>query len=307
MNQKPAPPTLLLGAAMWGWTIPRAACFGLLDYFYGQGFREVDGATNYPINKKIEDFRKAENILLEWIRANQVQDLKVCMKVGSINNLRTPEINLSKSFLLMLLDEYRNLFGPNLDTFMIHWDNRPEEGPARESLEALQIAREMGLRVGLSGIRHPEVYARLNESFGIKFRIQAKHNILQSDYARYRPFHGRAAFITYGINAGGMKLDQKEYHAGSTLKARGGNTEAEHPLAGPLRAILRQASQKEGRPQAVNFNHCGMAFSFYSPDVEGILLGASSLEQLKDSIGFYRALTTYDYRDLYKNLRSIAQ
>lgn len=298
-------PTLILGTALWGWTIPRATCFGLLDHFYQAGFREVDGATNYPINKKIEDFRKAENILLEWIQANQVQDLKAMMKVGSINNLRTPENNLSKSFLLMLLDEYRNLFGPNLDTLMIHWDNRPEENKIRESLEALAIAREKGLRIGLSGIRHPEAYARLNETFGMDFRIQIKHNILHSDYPRYQAFHGRAGFITYGINAGGIKLDPKEYHEGSSLKARGGNAGAEHPLAAPLQAILRQANRKEERPAVSTFNHCGMAFACHSPDVEGILLGTSKAAQLEDSIDFYRALTTYDYRDLYQRLKEL--
>ncbi|HQU59544.1 MAG TPA: aldo/keto reductase [Saprospiraceae bacterium] len=304
MNE-PHAPTLVLGTAMWGWTISPPTCFDLLDHFYQEGFREVDSATNYPINKKPEDFRKAEAILQEWIQVNNIQDLKVMMKVGSINNLRTPENNLSKSFLLILLDEYGNLFGPNLDTLMIHWDNRSEENEIRESLEALKIAQEAGLRAGLSGIKHPEIYARINEVIGLKFRIQIKHNVLYSDYPRYESLHGRAGFIPYGINAGGIKLDPKAYNESSSLKARGGNTEEEHPIAAPLRAILGQANQIKGRPAVSNFNHCGMAFAFHSPDVEGILLGASRVSQLAESIGFYRALSTYGYLDLYQSLNSL--
>ncbi|MCB9288373.1 MAG: aldo/keto reductase [Lewinellaceae bacterium] len=298
-------PTLILGTAMWGWTTPRAACFELLDDFYRHGFREVDGATNYPINKRPEDFRKAENILLEWIKAHEIKDLKVMMKVGSINNMRTPENNLSKSFLLMLLDEYRNLFGSNLDTFMIHWDNRAAEAEIRESLEALARARELGVRAGLSGIKHPEAYAQLNKEFGFNFRIQFKHNILQSDYPRYKPFHGKAGFITYGINAGGIKLDPKEYGRGSSLMARGGKTEEEPAIARPLKAILGKATRAEGRPGVSSFNHCGMTFAYHSPDVTGILLGASTSKQLKDSLEFFSALKTYNYRDLYERLKEL--
>ncbi|MCB0595868.1 MAG: aldo/keto reductase [Lewinellaceae bacterium] len=302
-----SPPTLLLGTAMWGWTVPRATCFDLLDRFYRQGFREVDGATNYPINKNPEDFRKAEGILLEWIKANGVQDLKATMKVGSINNLRTPDNNLSKSFLLMLLDEYRNEFGPNLDTFMIHWDNRQEEASIRESLEALAAARKAGLRAGLSGIKHPEAYARLNRDFEMDFRIQIKHNLLYSDYARYQPFHRNAGFIAYGINAGGIKLAPESYREDSSLKARGGNTLEEHPLAGPLRAILQEANQKMGRPAVSSFNHCGMAYAFYYPEIEGILLGVSRPGQLEDSLDLYNALKTCDYRDLYQKLKELSE
>jgi len=300
-------PTLILGTAMWGWTTPRDTCFALLDRFYEAGFREVDGATNYPINKSPEDFRKAEGILLEWIKAHEAPDLRVMMKVGSINNLRTPENNLSKSFLLMLLDEYRNEFGDNLDTFMIHWDNRSGEKEIRESLEALDIAREQGLRIGLSGIKHPEVFARLNEEFGFGLRIQIKHNLLYSDYSRYPLFHGRAGFIAYGINAGGIKLDPSQYHEKSSLRVRGGNTKEEHPKAAPLRAILQQANQDSGRLPASTFNHCGMAYAFHSPDIEGILLGTSKPEQLEDSLHFYDALRTHSYQDLYQSLKELAK
>jgi aryl-alcohol dehydrogenase-like predicted oxidoreductase len=279
-------PTLLLGTAMWGWTIPRSTCFSLLDVFYQSGFREVDTAVNYPINQRPEDFRAAEGILAEWIRVHGIKDLKVTMKVGSLNNLRTPEHNLSKSFLLMNLEDYRHRFGSNLDTFMIHWDNRSEEAEIRETMEALIKVRDFALRVGLSGIRFPDIYAQINSApdFGFDFRIQIKHNWMQSDYGRYLKFHGRRCFVAYGIMGGGLKIEQGAYSETSTWRVRGGDPGREPDAA------LRLRLWKESNPDAPGLPELAMLFSAYSPDMEGILIGPSSVEQLGESIGVYRRL-----------------
>lgn len=300
-------PGLILGTAMWGWTVPEKHCFALLDEHYNRGFRQVDGATNYPINKRPEDFRKSENILLEWIGANGIRDLKVMMKIGSVNNMRSPEHNLNKSFLLMNLDDYRFRFGNNLDTLMIHWDNRSDKSLVLESLEALKQARDLGLRIGLSGIRHPEVYAQLNEGFSFNFSIQMKHNLLHSDYQSYQAFHGQNCFIAYGINAGGIKMDTSEYSGVSSFEARGGNTKVRHPIVAPLLKIIKKANSKKGAKAVKNFNHCGMTFAFYSPDISGILLGPSKVAQLKESLDFFEDLKNGSYFDLYTELKHLAE
>ncbi len=292
---------------MWGWTTPRDRCFDLLDRFYAAGLREVDAATNYPINKQPEDFRRSETILLEWINAHGVSDLKVMMKVGSLNNMRTPDHNLTRSFLLLNLDDYRFRFGDNLDTLMIHWDNRSDAGAIRETLEALSVAHEYHLRVGLSGVRHPEVYAAENRAYQLDFRIQIKHNLLHSDYHRYPQFHGRRRFITYGINAGGIKLNPAEYHDHSSLAVRGGDVSSAHPITTPLETLLTDANRNAKRPAVQSFNHCGLCFAYHSPDIGGILIGPSRTEQLDDSLAFFRALATNDYRELYQKLRALHQ
>ena len=286
MSNSSGLPTLLLGTAMWGWTIPRSTCFSLLDVFYQSGFREVDTAVNYPINQRPEDFRAAEGILMEWIRTHGVKDLKVTMKVGSLNNLRTPEHNLSKSFLLMNLEDYRHRLGSNLDTFMIHWDNRSEEAEVRETMEALIKVRDFGLRVGLSGIRFPDIYAQINSApdFGFDFRIQIKHNWMQSDYGRYVKFHGRRCFVAYGIMGGGIKMDKSEYQENSTWKVRGGEPGKEPDAAGQLRSWLAKNPDAPGLPKLA------MLFVAKSPDLEGMVLGPSSVVQLKDSISMYHHL-----------------
>ena len=203
---------LLLGTAQWGWTVSKSEAFQLLDSWLAAGNKGIDAATNYPINKLPEQFRAAEKILLEYIQAHGLQDLQVTMKVGSVNNMRTPEINLSPSFLHMIATEYQRVFTSNLQTVMLHWDNRSDEQEIRQTAEALlQIRQNLGLQPGLSGIKHPEIYAPSLKDLGLVADIQVKHNVLQSDISRYTPIYSGASgdehrFFAYGINAGGRKL-----------------------------------------------------------------------------------------------------
>lgn len=288
---------LLLGTAMWGWTVGRPVCFDLLDTFYAAGLRRIDAAVNYPINKNPEDFRAAEHILLEWIQAHGIRDLKITMKLGSLNNLRSPEHNLSKSFLLLNLDDYRYRLGSNWDTLMIHWDNRDDPVAIAETIEALAIARDAGLQIGLSGIRHPELYAGLNSQagFNFDFHIQIKHNFLHSDHARYRVFHGSRRFSAYGIHAGGLKPDVSAYRSDSSLKARGGDVQTMMPEVEQWRQLI------EKQPRPLGFYEAALMFAAAHPDMEGIVVGPSSQAQLLDTIYTWKNLDTKACATLYSD------
>lgn len=279
--------------------------FLAFGYMVCSWFQEVDTATNYPIDKNPDHFRLAEKLLHEWSVAHGVSDLRVMMKVGSVNNLFTPEHILKESFILMMIDEYSNLFRTNLDTVMVHWDNREDESEIRETFEALSTANQNGFRVGLSGIRYPDTYAQVNQEFGYDFRIQMKHNVLHSDYQRYKSFHGKKRFIAYGINAGGIKLNKSAYAVESSLKARGGNITDEPPILEKIRSLISEANEQKGRTQITTFNQIGMIYSFHHAEMQGILLGTSRVEQLKQSIDFYQLLKTGTYSDVYLSLQKI--
>ncbi len=300
---------LILGTAMWGWTTSPAMAMTLLDQFYAAGGRAVDTATNYPINKNPADFRQAERLLADWIRAHGINDLALTVKVGSINNLRTPDNNLSKSFLLLNLDQYQALFGSNLRTFMLHWDNRDDEAGIRETLEALALAAARGLQPGLSGIRFPEIYHRLNQAadLGLDFYIQIKHNLLQSDYSRYHYFHGQRRFVAYGINAGGVKLNPADYGPAASLIARGGQAAQPLPLLDELQQWLAAKAAGERRVLPGNMNQLGMLYACYQPDMAAIVIGPSSPGQLAETLAWATALQHTDYSDLYRELVEMAQ
>jgi aryl-alcohol dehydrogenase-like predicted oxidoreductase len=282
MNIQNHSPKLLLGTAMWAWTIPKPTAFSILDAFYSEGFRAVDCATNYPINQISDDFRGAETILAEWIRAHGVQDLEVMMKVGSLNNMRTPDHNLNPSFLMMAAEQYRHLLDKNLHTFMIHWDNRDQQSEVNETINTLQNIHNQGVNIGLSGIKHPELYQQV----GLDVVIQMKHNLIQSDYDRYAAFHGKRCFIAYGINAGGLKLNREEYAENSSLKMRGGNTETEHPRITKLKSDIQRLGLN-----IQDFSEIALTYAYSHPDMYGILVGPSNATQLKNTIHQYRALS----------------
>ncbi len=288
---------LLLGTAQWGWTMSERQAFEVLDAFYESGFRQIDTATNYPINKVENDFRKAEKIISTWLKINKISDLKVMMKIGSLNNLRTPDCNLTPSFLLMSLEYYRNLFQENLNTLMLHWDNREEETAIRASFEALQVIHNQGFSVGLSGIKNPSLYAAINANFDFNFYIQVKHNILQSDYARYAPFHGKARFIAYGINAGGVKLDVSAYQENSVLAVRGGDLNNDNEKLKALNDILAKANQDKNRPPISEFFQLGM-IHVANKGIESCLVAPSNPSQWKTTLEFYQTLQQFDYQSI---------
>lgn len=297
---------LILGTALWAWTIPRSQAFKLLDDFYAAGFRWIDGATNYPINKQAADFRAAESILHEWIKAHGITDLKVLMKIGSINNLYTPENNLHPSFIQIIYNEYLHLFGDQLAEVMIHWDNRDEPEEIRSTLEALDRIREDGVRIGLSGIKHPAIYHELNTSFRFDWDIQLKHNLVSSDYHRYAAFHGRPRFMAYGINAGGLKFPTSSYRQDSSTAVRNVPTEKYQELVRQIASTLEHYNAQSSLAPLTRFNECSMVYTYYSPDIKGILIGPSKNEQLHSTLAFFQQLQAGQHEKLYHQLATLS-
>jgi len=300
-------PEIVLGSAMWGWTVPKTRAFELLDAYYSAGFRRIDAATNYPINKQAGDFRRSEQILMEWIKVNGIRDLSVLMKVGSLSNMGLPDHNLKPAFLLYNWRYYQGFLGENLGGLMIHWDNRVEVSLIAESLAILQQINEAGLEVGFSGVKHPDIYAKLNETLQLSFLIQLKHNLTYSDYPRYAPLHDAGRFYAYGINGGGIKLNGKSYHSDSSLKVRGGDIEGSMTISKNLSSRLAVYNKQYPDRAIHKMNEAAMAFALQSPGLAGILIGPSRLAQLNDSLAFYRKVQQGHYLNLFSILLEIHQ
>ena len=141
---------LVLGSAMWGWNVSEIECYKILDVYYEEGFRSFDCATNYPINKNPNSFRKSENILCNWIKDNKINDLKINIKIGSldnkgssINNLNKSSINSKPKFVLIDNIEFLNvnsinallkiLEEPNENTFFLLINNNKKILPTLKS------------------------------------------------------------------------------------------------------------------------------------------------------------------------------
>lgn len=271
---------------MWGWTTPKDVCHQILDFFYESGYRKVDAATNYPINKMANDFRKGEQILQEWILAHQIKDLEVCMKVGSLNNMKSPEHNLSASFLLFNREQYRQMLGSNLACFMIHWDNRNDSIAIQETLQTLASIQREGLRIGFSGLAHPEIYQAHWADYLLESPwLQLKHNLLYSDRPRYGQLADECTTFAYGLNAGGLKLSSEQYIASSALVVRSGQENPDRPPVIDGLLALRQKWQSLPEAPALNeFYQAALLFGVKSPGIDGLILGGSSKAQLQQNL-----------------------
>jgi aryl-alcohol dehydrogenase-like predicted oxidoreductase len=267
------------------------------------GLSAVDAATNYPINKVPEDFRLSEKILKEFVDAHGVNTLQITMKLGSTDNMRSPENNLAPSFLEMMTEEYLRLFGANLHGIMIHWDNRNDSSAISETLDVLtRMHDQHGLKPGLSGLAHPSAYLEAMQEYSLPTDLQLKHNVLQSDLKKYQEFKPEQfRFCTYGINAGGVKLDGK-YGENSSYLARGGKPEASRQLLEAIQAELEDWTLAAVRPPIKNMNQLGLIFNSMTPEIQAFLLGVSSIPQLRQTLEFLRDLEVFDYTDVYEKI-----
>ena len=301
----------MLGTAQWGWTVSKSEAFQLLDAWLKAGHRRVDCATNYPINRNPDDFRAAEKILETYLQAHGLRDLEITQKIGSLDNMRSPDINLAPSFIQMMTEEYQRLYGENLACVMLHWDNRDSAEEIRETLIALQqLQKERKIRPGLSGIAHPKAYVEANAELGLSFEIQLKHNVLQSDLERYAPLRHSITpetphqYFAYGINGGGLKLEAP-YPSDSTFLARGGQPEKVLPLLEKISATLADWNTAFVRPPVKTMNHIGLIYAGLNPQLNGLLLGVSSLPQLRETLDFWRNFEVFDYSDVFSSLKKI--
>ena len=296
---------IILGTAMWGWTIKKEECFKLLDLFYDEGYRYIDVAPNYPINNDQKYFRYAENILLEWINSNKVVDLKIITKIGSYDNTGTSKNNLSFSFILMNFNYYEDKFGKNLDNIMVHWDNRGSRSSIFSTIEALELIKLRGVNIGLSGIKNPELYFESKSKTILKCTFELKHNIFSSTYDRYKKFHKTSNFFIYGINENGIKIN-KVYKAKSNLVVRGKNQNLKRyddTLKKIDKYIIRYSEFKDW--EIKTFNQIGMIYGYNTPWVNGVIVGPTNLSKLKDTIRFYKQLVLKDSGNIYKAIKKI--
>lgn len=294
--------SLVLGTALWGWTVSRKMAFDLLEEFYDAGGRAIDTAVNYPINKVPGDFGASLALLEQWCCAHGVTDLQVTLKVGSIKNDATAANDLSAPALTATLDRPRQVLDSNLAVIMVHWDNRYDPATIDETLDVLRSVRWEGFDIGLSGIRHPEMYHRQAPDLADIWQIQIKHNLLSDEaYRHYNLFHGVRRFYAYGINAGGISFGKKHTETSSrTVRGLLGDNDLS-----PFRAFI-EALPPDSPLVPESFNQLSMLYTHNSPDMAGLIIGPSRVSQLKESLVFHARLRETDTHAIYRALKALA-
>ena len=280
---------LILGTAMWGWKIEKNICFQLLDKFYDKGFRCVDTATNYPINNSPKSFRDAENIIAEWININGISDLKIIMKIGSVDNSGGSKNNLSFSYLLMNKEYYISKFHHNLWMLMVHWDNRKKKERIMETVNALTIFHKENIGIGLSGIKYPEIYYNIFNDKGLKPSIECKHNLYESHIDRYRKYFTNNIIYTYGANMGGLNL-KNEYSDQSSIVFRCIDSSKYCEFINRINSTIAKYNN-ELPMKITTLNQLSLIEILFNDQINGLIIAPSKLNQLNSTLSDYEILS----------------
>lgn len=280
---------LVLGTALWGWGIERREAYQLLEHFLQSGGSIVDTATNYPINKHKEDFGLAVSWMADWVQQHGDSSLELIVKTGSRDNMGSPDVNLTPDHIERTADALRNQFASALSCISIHWDNRADDehqmAAIVQTVEAMSKLEQAGLSIGLSGIKHPELYFKADPALAEKWIIQVKENFMtRAARETYQIWFPKAKYLAYGINLGGLKIEAPKTNSSIELR----QINIPQLLTERLGYFLNSDHGFEPRP--VTLNELALAGTYVNPALSGVVIGPRNLEQLENTLAYWELL-----------------
>lgn len=280
---------IILGTALWGWRVTRVEAFKLIESLSKNGEVIIDTATNYPINKCKNDFGLAVRWLTEWTQVHRNDKLSIIVKLGSKNNLGGPEVDLSPKNIIETTKRLRDAFGCSLSCISVHWDNRSDTAQdcitISQTVDAMREIQETGLSIGLSGIKDPGSYFRSDPSLSRKWVIQVKENFLtDASRKRYQPVFPGAKYFAYGINMGGVKIDNKK--TVNSKNPRG--IIIDEFFIEKIRKLHKAAKSIE--PFPITLNQLSLAFTHCNDSLAGVIIGPTTIKQLEETVDFWNHL-----------------
>ncbi len=286
---------ICLGTAMWGWSVAEISAFKIMDSFYDNGGRYIDSALNYPINAQPEDQGAALLIIAKWLKKNNINDLKLMIKIGSLDNSHTSTNNLTPEALQKSVSVLSDRFNTNIYNVMIHWDNRDAWKDIFESLIGLKKSCDkVHCRLGLSGIRHIESYktALLNAEVN-SLDIQVKSNFLFQGEKHYSAILDDFAdnairFWGYGISGSGLKLSAEEYKKDSYVSLVRSSDYHRQMLSPEMIKSMRLFIEQT--PFVNNIYHLSILIAENNPLLYGYMISPSKIEQLDDIFHFRKLI-----------------
>lgn len=287
---------LVLGTALWGWGIERHEAYKILEKFVECGGSMVDTATNYPINKRADDHGLALKWLAEWLSVNGLP-LSIMIKIGSVDNMGSETTNLTSDNILHSADHFRDKLGEAFSSIAIHWDNRSIEDNRNHDIEntvsAMTALEASGIAIGLSGIKYPELYYKANPALSEKWIIQVKENATTcADRERYQCFFPQAKYLAYSINLGGVKIEAPRHDSSIALR----DIHIPQSTIDKLVDFLKSDHGLEPKPNSLN--ELALIQSYMNPALSGVIISPRNVEQLVDTLCFWKKLQKLNYDEM---------
>ena len=287
---------LCLGTATFGKQTDESASQQILDKAAEAGINFIDTADAYPMGADLALVGRTEEITGRWLKGKRAGFI-VATKGGAPMGPSSWDQGSSSKHLLDAVDaSLRRLGTDYIDLYQLHVDD--PETPLDETLEALDIIVRSGRAryIGVSNFLAYRVARAIGRSDALRVArpasIQPRYNLLFREIERELLPLAREeniAVIPFNPLAGGL-LTGKHRHDAVPAKGRfsaeigqfGAIYQARYWHEREFQTIekLRELAGQLGEPLA----KLSIAWVLANPAITSVILGASRLEQLTDTL-----------------------
>jgi aryl-alcohol dehydrogenase-like predicted oxidoreductase len=303
---------ICLGTMTWGEQNTEADGHEQMDYAFEKGINFFDTAEMYSVPAKPETYGRTEEIIGTWLKKTGNRD-KIVLATkaagpGPIAQHVRNNPNFSKAQLIQAVDaSLKRLQTDYIDLYQLHWPERPTNffgslsykhqsddigTDFKEILEGLQALIQAGKirQVGISnetpwGLAH---YLHLSKMYGLpKMQsIQNPYSLLNRTFEvglaemAIREKTGLLAYSPLGFGVlSGKYLHSQPAKARITLYPRFSR------YSNPLAIAATQKYVDLARSEGLKPAQMALAFVNTRPFVTSNIIGATTMEQLKENIG----------------------
>ena len=306
-------PEICLGTMTWGLQNTEADGHQQMDYAMDHGINFFDTAEMYAVPPSPETFGKTEQIIGTWFRKTGKRD-KVFL-ASKVSGGGRPWVRGGRGIDAAGVREaiegsLRRLQTDVIDLYQIHWPRRGHyhfEGSwdynpythDRESVlpNLIEVLEEMGKLVKEGKIRYFGLsnetawgtmqYLRLAEERGLPrvATIQNEYNFLRRYYdldLAELAFHEDVGLLAYSPLAAGAisgKYLGGKLPAGSRGAIAGSSYRSNQYTEPAIRAYIDLANE-----HGLDVNQMAIAFCLTKPFMTSVIIGATTMEQLKTNI-----------------------
>jgi len=305
---------ICLGTMTWGKQNTQAEGFEQIDYALDQGINFIDTAELYAVPPEAETYGATETIIGNWLKQSGRRDeiilaSKVCGPTDWCPHIREGKSRLDRKNMFAAVDEsLKRLQTDYLDLYQVHWPDRTTnyfgklgfEAPEEESdipiLDTLQALAEL---VKSGKVRHIGIsnetawgamrYLHLSETMGLPriISIQNPYNLLNRSYeiglaeVSYREQVGLLAYSPLAFGTLSGKYVDGTMPEGSRLSLF---SDRYSRYSNPEGISATQRYVELARRHGINPAQMALAFVNSRPFVASNIIGATTLEQLKENI-----------------------
>jgi aryl-alcohol dehydrogenase-like predicted oxidoreductase len=303
-----------LGTMTWGEQNTEAEAHEQLDYAVSEGINFIDTAEIYPVPPMAETQGRTESYIGSWLGKRRDRDKliiasKVAARADWIPYLRGGQAALDKPNIEAALDaSLKRLQTDYLDLYQLHWPERKtnffgqlgyEHNPGQGGVPIAETLGVLGDLVKAGKIRYIGVsnetpwgvaeYLRVAEREGLPriVSIQNPYNLLNRTFEvglaefAHREQTGLMAYspLGFGVLTGKYLNNQKPAGARLTLYSR--FARYTNPQGVAATEAYAELAKRAGLAPA----ELALAFVNSRPFVTSTIIGATSMEQLRQNIG----------------------